>query len=235
MTKLKDSFIFAFIRTVPVLCGYLFLGVAFGLLMENAGLNLITTFFMSLFVFAGSMQYLLVSLISTGASLATVALMTLLLNGRHMFYGLSFIEDFKKMGKKYFYMVFSLTDETYSLLCSIPNEKREGNIQEMFFIAVLDHAYWIGGSVLGFLIGSRISFDLTGIDFAMTALFVVIFIEQILNAKSKVPAFIGTICGVVFLIILGPDKFILPSLATTVMLLLGLKTTIERKEEVYTK
>lgn len=214
------AFKFAFRQTIPVLCGYLFLGLAFGLLLQEAGYNFVWAFFSSIFIYAGSMQFILVTFLSGSVSFLSVAVMTLSVNGRHIFYGLSFLERFKEMGKRYPYMIFSLTDETYSLLCGtkIPNEFNKSDVS--FYMALLDHSYWIAGSTLGALLGEFIPFDMTGVDFAMTALFTVIFVEQWLAAKSHFPAILGAVSATACLIIFGADNFILPSLIVTVLGLL---------------
>lgn len=216
---MKKDLKYAFIQTVPVLCGYLFLGFAFGLLLQQAGFHALWAFFISCVVYAGSMQFVLVGLLSGGASLLSVALLTLSINCRHIFYGLSFIEKFKAMKKAYPYMVFSLTDETYSLLCSVqvPNSLSEKRV--FFFIAFLDQLYWIAGSVLGAGAGEILPFNTEGIDFAMTALFVVIFVEQWLSFRNHIPACVGLFCGVLSLVLLGPDAFLLPALLVSVLLL----------------
>lgn len=213
---MRKELYFAFRRTIPVLIGYLFLGIAFGILLQSAGYNFIWATLISVFVFAGSMEFALVGLLSGGVSLLTTAVMTLSINSRHIFYGLSFIEKFKSMGKRGLYMIFSLTDETYSLLCStaVPSDLDEK--KTLFLIAVLNQLYWVCGSALGGLIGELIPFNSTGVEFAMTALFVVIFVEQWLESKNHVPAFVGALCGVLCLIFFGPDKFILPALIITV-------------------
>lgn len=218
-------------KSVPVMFGYLFLGSAFGVLLQHAGYHFIWAFCISLTVFAGSGQFLLVSLLSGGASLPMTGAMTLLINSRHMFYGLSFVERFKKTGRKYPYMIFSLTDETYSVLCSV---KPEPGVQEgsaMFLIALFNHFYWIAGSVLGALLGQLLPIDFTGIDFSMTALFVVLFIEQWKDFPSHLPAITGLTVSLLFLIFLGPDNFILPSLAVTVVVLMACKGLIAPKIE----
>lgn len=229
---MKQSIRFSFITTIPVLFGYLFLGIAFGLLLQRAGYNAFWALAISAFVFAGSMQFVLIGFLISPISLISVLLMTLSINSRHMFYGLSFIDTFKKMGKLYPYMIFSLTDETYSLLCGtkIPSELDEKKV--IFLIALFDQLYWIVGSIIGALIGELILFDTTGIDFAMTALFVVIFVEQWISAKTHAPALIGLVCGILSLIIFGTGNFILPALISTIAILLLLKNLINGKTEV---
>lgn len=222
---------FAFICTMPVFFGYIFLGIAFGILLQRAGYSYIWAFFTSLTVYAGSLQFVLVTFLSGAAALPAVALTTLFINSRHIFYGLSFIETFKSMGRRYPYMIFSLTDETYSVLCSlkIPGGMDENRVR--FAIALLNHSYWITGSVLGALIGRLIPFGFDGIEFSMTALFVVILIERWKSDGEKIPAVIGFACGVVFLLILGADKFLLPALSAVVAVLLLLRPFQERVRE----
>ncbi len=221
----------AFVVTIPVLCGYLFIGIAFGVMLRDAGYAPPWAFLSSLTIYAGSGQYLLVSLLKANASLVTVVVMTLLLNCRHIFYGLSFLETFSKMGMKKWYMIFSLTDETYSLLCSLRTPAGVDPNAMRFVIAIFDQSYWIIGSVIGAVIGGMLPFDSTGIDFAMTALFTVIFVEQWLNTKNHVPAVMGLLAAGISLFVLGPDNFILPAmLAICVMLVLG-RNKLGKEEE----
>lgn len=214
----KQLLQYGFLQTLPVLCGYLFLGMAFGVLLQKAGYGIVWAFFISLVVYAGSMQFVLISLLTSGANLLTVALMTLSINSRHIFYGLSFIEKFQSMGKKGLYMIASLTDETYSVLCGmkIPKNLEKEEKTLFFVVAVLNHLYWIIGSVLGAGIGQVLPFDTTGIDFAMTALFVVIYIEQWLGAKNKFPAILGMSFAILSLVLFGRQNFLLPALVGTV-------------------
>lgn len=211
---------FAFKQSIPVMLGYIFLGIAFGLLLQNAGYSFVWAFLASVVIYAGSMQFVLVSLLTAGAGLIYTAVMTLFINGRHIFYGLSFVEKYKKMGKAYPYMVFSLTDETYSVLCGtkVPESMEESKV--FFWVSLFDQCYWILGSVIGALAGSYITFDSTGIDFSMTALFVVIVVEQWQEQKSHFPALLGAACGIVWLLVLGPDRFILPALCSCMAVLL---------------
>ena len=223
---------YAFRQTVPVLCGYLFLGLAFGLLLQQAGYGWPWAVLTSVIVYAGSMQFVLVGLLGGGfASLLSVALTTLSVNSRHLFYGLSFLETFRKMGRAKPYMIFSLTDETYSLLCSLQPPKELDADRVRLYIALLDHAYWVAGSAAGAILGSVLPFDLTGIDFAMTALFVVIFVDQWRGAKSRLPAIAGLGFGLLWLVVLGPDRFLLPALVCTVLVLLLCRGTLQPQTE----
>lgn len=227
MTHRKEILQYAFIQTLPVLFGYIFMGMAFGILLEDAGYNFIWAFFISVIVYAGSMQFVLIGLLGGGMGLLSMIILTFSVQSRHIFYGLSFIEKFKAMGKWGWYMIFSLTDETYSLLCGmdIPPDLDEKKV--FFTVAALDQSYWIIGCTLGALLGGLIWFDTTGIDFAMTALFVVIFIEQWYSYQSHLPAIAGLICGGASLLIFGPGAFILPALIAAVVFLMMFKNNIK--------
>ena len=215
----------SFKKTLPVFFGYIFLGSAVGLLLSQTGYGLITAFFMALFVYAGSGQMLLISLMAINAPLSMIAFLTLVLNSRHAFYGLSFIERFKKTGKMYPYMIFSLTDETYSLLCSTSVSKTVNDGVLIKYIALLNQLYWIFGCVMGCALGKTLSFNFEGVDFAMTALFVVIFIEQWKSFKSHLPVYTGIASSLICLLIFGRDSFILPSLIITVSFLTLINTS----------
>lgn len=223
MDRNKTEFGYAFTQTIPVMLGYLFLGIAFGLMLQDAGYSFWWAFLASVFIYAGSMQFVLVTLLTSGVSLVYAAVMTLFINGRHIFYGLSFIEKFRNMGKAYPYMVFSLTDETYSVLCSLKAPEHMNEKRVAFLIALLDQIYWITGSVLGGVIGELITFDTTGVDFSMTALFVVIVLNQWLESKEHRPALVGAFIGIACLWLLGADKFLLPALTLTALILLGVR------------
>ena len=210
---------YALRRTVPVLCGYLFLGIAFGVLLSQAGYGWPWALLISGIVYAGSMQFALVGLITGGAGILTTALMTLAVNGRHLFYGVTFLERFRAMGRACPYMVFSLTDETYSLLCSESTPPDLDPDRTLLLISLLDQLYWVAGSVLGGMLGASLPFDATGIDFAMTALFLVIFTEQWLAARRHRPALTGLAAGLVCLLVLGQDRFIIPAMLLAAALL----------------
>ena len=212
---------FAFKMSLPVLFGYLFLGSAFGIMLYEAGYNFIWAIIISIFVYAGSGQFLLVSMLTSHAALSDIAIMTFFVNSRHIFYGISFIEKFRSYSWRYPYLIFSLTDETYGVNSSfsdVPKGVNEGDAR--FLIGLFDHIYWIIGSVIGSLAGQLIKIDFTGIDFSMTALFTVIFIDQMRASKSKLPGIIGVFCAIICLLIFGADKFLLPSLIITVAILL---------------
>ncbi|MDY3926546.1 MAG: AzlC family ABC transporter permease [Anaerotignum sp.] len=222
-------------HSFPIFISFIPVGLAYGVLMQNVGYNFLWTGACSLFVMAGSLQYLMVSFFAGGVSLATVAIMALLLNSRHIFYGLSFIEKFRSFGFWKYFLIYSLTDENYSLHCS---HDFDGDIDEKWayvLTALMSILYWIILSILGVLIGTLIPFDTTGIDFALTALFIVILIEQMSGADNRLPALLAFVSSIVCLILFGPSNFILPSLVITVALLTILRSRIEpqntKKEE----
>lgn len=230
-TNWRQTARFAFRQSLGVLFGYVFLGTAFGILLRQAGFGALWSLAFSGLVYAGSLQFVLAGFLAAPTALPTVALMSLFINARHLFYGLSFIERFLSMGKKRPYMIFSLTDETYSVLCGM-DEVPAGVDKNgaMFLVALLDQLYWVAGSLLGTFAGG-LPLDFTGIDFSMTALFLVIFLEQWRGAKSHLPALLGVGCGAVFLLALGPDNFLLPALCTTVAVLLLARPVLNREKE----
>lgn len=230
-TNWRQTARFAFRQSLGVLFGYVFLGTAFGILLRQAGFGALWSLAFSGLVYASSLQFVLAGFLAAPTALPTVALMSLFINARHLFYGLSFIERFRSMGKKRPYMIFSLTDETYSVLCGM-DEVPAGVDKNgaMFLVALLDQLYWVAGSLLGTFAGG-LPLDFTGIDFSMTALFLVIFLEQWRGAKSHLPALLGLGCGAVFLLALGPDNFLLPALCTTVAVLLLARPVLNREKE----
>ena len=223
----RQSFKEAFIDAIPVIVGYVFVGIAFGLVLYENGFSFWWAILSSLIVYAGSLQFVLISFMATGASLLTVALTTLSVNSRHLFYGITFLDLFKKMGKLKPYMIFSLTDETYSLM-SIALKRGGKYNSYFFFVSIINQFFWIFGSFLGGVIGQIIPFNTAGIDFAMTALFTVIFIEQWLSSKNKVPGIMGLILGLGFLLIMKSSSFILPALVVASILLLFMKNREEK-------
>ncbi len=221
----------AFPYTIPVLSGYLFIGMAFGVMIQEKGYNFLWAMLMSLLCYAGSGQYLAVNFFVPGISLLHVIFLEFMINIRHIFYGLSLLERFADMGKKKLYMIFSLTDETYSLffITKVPEGVKEE--QFLFAIALLDQAYWIIGSGIGAFLGAAIPFDAKGIDFAMTALFLVIMVEQFFEKKNRPSLFIGLACGLVCLLLFGPENFILPTMIAIMLLLIPGRKILDQKEE----
>lgn len=210
----------AFVATLPVLTGYLVLGFGFGIIMKANGFGLALTFAMSLLIYAGSMQYAAIGLFTGGASMLTVALTTLMVNARHLFYGISMLEKYKHTGARKPYLIFGLTDETYSLVCGdlseIPEESRK---DYYLLVTLLNHIYWITGSVLGVAAGTLLQFNSEGIDFALTALFLTVFTDQWLTAETHTPALIGVGVSVGSLLLFGADSFLIPAMLVIAVLL----------------
>lgn len=207
------------IRTLPVMAGYVVLGAGFGVLMRVNGYGLLIAVLMSVLIYAGSAQYVGIGLITSGASLITVAMTTLLVNARHLFYGISMIDHYKGAGKRKPYLIFALTDETYSLVCDGEGPKGVDKHKYWFLISLFNQCYWIIGTVIGSIVGSLIKFNTTGIEFSMTALFVTVFVEQWLSTKEHRPALIGLGASVLCLLVFGSEKFLIPAMICIVVLL----------------
>lgn len=203
----------AFPDTIPVLTGYLFLGAGFGILLVESGYSFLWAGLMGLVIFAGSGQYLLVSLLASGASLVSTAVATLLVNARHLFYGISLVDTYKHAGKRKLYMIFGLTDETYSLVTQAKIPEGVDRADYCFWVTLFNHCYWIAGCVLGAVIGTVVPIDFSGVGFVLTALFVTIFIEQWLSTKDHVPALVGIGCTALSLLIFGSEIFLIPAMA----------------------
>ena len=225
----------AFPVTVPVLMGYLAIGMAFGLMLQSAGYGVGWAVLMSAVIYAGSGQYLGVSLLAAGASLPQTAFLTLMINFRHLVYGLSMLEKFRGMGRRKLYMIFSLTDETYALLSSARAPEGVDEHDFFFLVSLLNQSYWILGSAVGSLLGSALGFDTTGVDFAMTALFLVIAVGQWKSTGGHIPALIGGAATLVSLLLVGAEDMLLPALAIIVIALTLLRPRLEgggnREEE----
>lgn len=224
----RKALLAAFPYTLPVFMGYLFLGIAFGVLLADKGFSPLWALLMSVVIYAGSMQFAAIGLLTTAFAPLSAFFLTLMVNARHLFYGLSMLESFQKMGRLKPYMIFSLTDETYSLLCGIKPPKDVDSRLFLFFIALLNQSYWILGSCVGALAGHLIAFDSTGIDFAMTALFLVIFTEQWETAKSKLPAILGVCLTLISRLIFGPDNFLIFAMTAILAALLLFRKEIDK-------
>ena len=216
----------AFFKSIPVLAGYVVLGIGFGILMMDAGYGVLWTAAMSLFIYAGSLQYVGVGLLAGGASALTTAITSVMVNARHLFYSISMIDKYKDAGKYKPYMIFALTDETYSLLCDGMTPSGVEPNQYRFLVSLFNHSYWVAGSIIGSLLGAVLPFSTEGIEFSMTALFVAAFTEQWLTTKDHVPALTGLICTLLCLIVFGKDNFLIPA-----MLLITLVLTLLRGRE----
>lgn len=221
----------AFPRTLPVLAGYLVLGFGFGLLLQSKGYHVGWAFLMSLTVFAGSLQYVGVDLLASGAGLISSAMMSLVINARHIFYGLSMLVHYRDLGALKPYIIFGLTDETYSLLCS--GEVPEGQDKTKYYFATtaLNHSYWVTGSVLGALFGQTVPINTAGVDFSMTALFVVILLDNLKRTESRGPAIIGLLSSLVCLFAFGAQSFLIPSMLLIAISLLWFRKDLQGGEK----
>ena len=221
---------YAFARSLPVLAGYLVLGLGFGVLLAAKGYGLGWAVVMSTLIYAGSMQYLAVDLLAGGASLVAAALMTLTVNARHLFYGISMVERYRDVGPAKPYLVFALTDETYSLVCS--GDPPAGVDRKGYFLLVslLDHLYWIAGSALGALVGGVLPFDSTGIDFSMTALFLVVMTEQWRTSRDHRPALVGLGVSLACLWVFGASDFLIPAMVGITAVLTLLRGRLQETE-----
>jgi len=219
----------AFVSSIPIIAGYIMLGMGFGILLSEKGYGPLWALFMSITMYAGSMQYVAVDLLASGASLINTAIMTLMVNARHIFYGISMVDKYRGAGKKKLYMVFGLTDENYSLLCEAKVPEDVDRHTYSFFVTIFDHIYWITGCVLGAVMGTVLPFEFKGVEFVLTALFVAIFTDQWLSTKDHAPALIGAISTAACLIVFGSDNFLIPAMITITLALTVLRHI--RKED----
>lgn len=219
MTKHKSTLKYAFRQSLPVMAGYIVLGVGFGITLASKGYGFVWAFIMGLTIYAGSMQYVAIDLLSGGATLISAAIMTLMVNARHLFYGVSMLEKYKNLGTKKPYCIFALTDETYSLVCSTNVPDTVDEKLYYFAVSLMNQCYWLFGCTVGGLIGTYLPFNSAGVEFSMTALFVVVFIDQWRSTKRHESALIGLVCSVVCLIIFGADNFIIPSMLAIALIL----------------
>lgn len=216
---MKLAFKKAFPYTIPVLTGYLFIGIAFGVMYAEKGYSFLWAILMSLLVYAGSGQYLAVNFFVPGISFVQVIFLTFMVNVRHVFYGVSLLERFNKMGKSRWYMIFGLTDETYSLLCTTKVPEGVAESKFMLAMSLMNQSYWVLGSAIGALAGSYLPINSEGIDFAMTALFVVIFVEQWYEKRNRIPEMIGVLVAIICLLLFGAERFVLPAMLIIVLFL----------------
>ncbi|MBQ9148385.1 MAG: AzlC family ABC transporter permease [Oscillospiraceae bacterium] len=215
----------AFLATLPVMSGYLVLGTGFGILLNAKGYGLLWSLAMSVFIYAGSMQYLAVDLLTGGVNLIAAALTTLMVNARHLFYGVSMIDKYKNTGWRKPYLIFGLTDETYSLNCGALPEGVEEPAKYFFLVSLLNQCYWVAGSCLGSLLGAVLPIPTEGIDFSLTALFVTVFVDQWKSTKDHIPAIIGVAAAVGCLAIFGPENFLIPTMLAITLALTAYRYT----------
>lgn len=223
---------FAVKNTVPIFFTYLFIGIAFGILMSDAGYSVLLTTASSLFIYAGSMQLVMVPMMASGASLLSLAVMAFFVNARHVFYGIGFIEKFRRMGWRSPYMILALTDETYSVLCSVKYDEGLDQARASFLIALLNHSYWIFGSFVGACAGRFLQFGMRGIAFSATALFLVVVVNQWRQYRSRLPFLTAAVSALGFYLLLGKEYFLIPTLVSCLAGLLLLRKPVEQREGI---
>ncbi len=222
----KNTFKFAFKQSLPVMTGYLMLSIGFGMLAQSKGFGPLWAAVMSFFIYAGSMQYVAIELITSGASLIMAAIMTFMVNLRHLFYSIAMVDKYRDAGRIKPYLIFSLTDETFSLVCSPELHNKLDEKKYYFYVSLLDQLCWVTGSVIGNLLGNIFPFSTDGIDFSMTALFFVIVLGQWESEKEHKPALIGILVSVICLLIFGASNFMIPSMLIITVLLVAAKRFI---------
>ena len=215
----KKAFKAAFPYTLPICVGFLFLGMSYGFMMRSKGFSFVYPLCMSFFIYAGSMEFVTANLLLSAFNPVYAFFLTLMVNARHLFYGISMLEKYKNTGWKKFYLIFGMCDESFTVNCTVDPPEDVDRGWFMFFVNLLNQGYWIAGSTLGGILGSLITFNLEGIDFVLTAIFVVIFLEQWLTDKKYINAIIGLLSSLIFLILLGPDNFMIPAMVAIVVLL----------------
>lgn len=222
----------AFPYTIPIFAGFWFLGLAYGIYMNVSGFSFVYPMVMGLIIFGGSLEFVAVEMLLSPFAPLQVLIMTLLIQARHLFYGLSMLDKFKGMGWKKYYLIFGMCDETFSInyTAEIPEDVDSGWF--MFFVTLLNHFYWFSGATIGGLIGSLLHFSTDGISFVMTAMFVVIFLEQWLKEKRHISAYTGLCTSAICLIMFGADSFMIPTMVTIISLLAVLRKPLERTEVV---
>lgn len=228
---MKTTLRFAFRRSLPVMAGYIVLGTGFGVLLSSHGYSWWWSLLMSLTIYAGSMQYVSVDLLAGGASLLSAALMTLMVNARHIFYAVTMLTRYRDTGKLKPYLIFSLTDETFSLVCAPELPAGIDRRYYYFFVSALNQSYWVTGSIIGGILGNAFTFNTAGVDFSMTALFVIIFIEQWESTRDHRAALTGLIASVACLLLFGPSRFLIPAILLITAILLLLRGKLEKEVE----
>ena len=231
-TKLKDAFKAAFPHTIPIFAGFWFLGMTYGIYMNVSGFSFLYPMFMSMTIFAGSVEFVAVSLLLGAFNPLQALAMTLMINARHLFYGISMLDKYRGNGLKDIYLIFGMCDESFSInyTADIPEGIDRGWF--MFFVTLLNQCYWVFGATLGGIFGSLIHFNTEGLDFVMTAMFVVIFMEQWMKEKNHISAFVGLGVSLLCLIAFGSENFIIPAMIGILGVLTLLRAPLEKEAEV---
>ena len=203
--------------TIPIAIGFLFLGMSYGFLMRSKGFSFIYPMLMSLFIFAGSMEFVTVNLLLSAFHPLYAFFLALMVNARHLFYGISMLERYKNVGWKKFYLIYGMCDESFTINCNVTPPPDVDRGWFMFFVTLLNQIYWVSGATLGALLGYVIRFDTKGIEFVMTALFIVMFLNQWEEREDHRPALTGIGCSLLCLLVFGSERFILPAMALIIL------------------
>lgn len=223
----------ALINTIPVMTGYVVLGIGYGMIMESKGFGLPWAMGLSLFLFTGTMQFVAIGLFTGGASLLTTAMTTLAVSARHLFYGISMVDQYKTSRRRPF-IIFTLSDETYALVSNrVETDKMDKGERDNYFflVSLFDYCYWNIGTIIGSIAGSLLDFNTEGIDFALTALFISIFVEQWISTKDHFPAAAGVVLSFIMLLVFGPDNFLIPAMILITIALTVMRRKTERGAE----
>ena len=218
----------AFPHTIPIFAGFWFLGIAYGILMNVSGFSFWYPLLISIIVFGGSLQFVMVTMLLSSFAPVQTLIMALLVQVRHLFYGVAMLDKYKGLGWKRFFLIFGLCDETFSINCSAEPPADVDKGWFMLFVTLLNRSYWICGSLLGGLLGSLMDFNTEGLDFCMTSMFVIILLEQLIKEKSHISSIIGLAASVICLVIFGADSFMIPTMVSIVCLLTFLRRPIEK-------
>lgn len=225
---IKGAFFAAFPKTIPIMMGFLFLGMSYGIYMKVSGFSFVYPLCMSMVIFGGSLEFVAVTMLLGSFAPAQTFLMALMIQARHLFYGIALLEKYKGTGWKKPYLIFGMCDESFSINCSteVPEQADKGWFY--FFVTILNQLYWVFGATLGGLLGSFITFDMEGLDFVMTAMFVVIFLEQWLKEKKYYTALIGVLVSAVCLLLFGAESFLIPTMLCILCFLTVFRKSIEK-------
>lgn len=229
--KIRAAFKAAFPFTIPILAGFLFLGITYGVYMNVSGFPFIYPMLMSLFIFAGSMEFVSVGLLLGSFHPLQAVFMALMINARHLFYGISMLDRYKDTGRKKPYLIYGLCDETFSVNCTVTVPPQVDRSWFFFFVTLLNQAYWVTGSTLGGLLGSLVSFDTKGMDFVMTALFVVIFLDWWMKNDNHIPSVLGLVLSLLCLLVFTAERFLLPAMGFILLALILLRKPLEKAGE----
>lgn len=219
----------AFPYTLPIFAGFWFLGLAYGIYMNVSGFSFLYPMFMSLIIFGGSLEFVTVSMLMAPFAPVQTFVMALLIQARHLFYGIAMLDRYKGTGWKKFFLIYGMCDESFSVNCGVEVPEGVDKGWFYFFVTLLNYLYWFSGSTMGGLMGSLLSFNTEGLDFVMTAMFVVIFLEQILKEEKHYTGLIGLVSAVVCLVIFGPDNFMIPTMISILGMLTLLRRPLEQK------